>query len=828
MLLSDLRYGFRVLAKSPGFTAVAALSLALGLGVNTAIFSVVNAVLLRPLPVDDPERLVAIYHRSSGDSAFYSSSSYPDYEYYRDHNDVFSGLMAFDRLPMNLRIGERTERVPAEIVTGNYFSVLGVKPVIGRAFLPEEDRTLGAHPVVVLGYGLWQRRFGGDPGLVGRTIALSGHSFTVVGIAPRDFHGTVLDWGDPPEIWAPMMMYREAVPAFTDLDPLHLRGMHWLLVRGRLKPGVTVAQAQAAMAVLSVQLEQAYPERSKRLGGDRRWEAVLLPAAQATFWPAYRSSIVSYLGLLMAVVGMVLLIACFNVANLMLARATVRQREIAVRLALGAGRGRLIRQLLTESVLLSLLGGAAGLLVAVWTAEFLSSFHRPFSIPLSVNAGLDGRVLGFAFVVSLLTGIFFGLVPARQASRFDLVSALKVDVSGIRAGLRGLGLRNGLVIAQVALCVLLLIAAGLFLRTLRNAQAEDVTVEAGNVLLFQVDPATLGYTESRGRLFYAQLLERVRSLPGVRSAGLVSIVPLGGVRGGTDVTVPRPEAPLERQTLQVNVNWVSPGYFQTIGIPLLGGRDFTERDTAGTPLVAVINEQMARRFWPGEDAVGKQFQLTRPPSAVEIIGVVRDGKGKMRNFREQARPCFYVPLYQHYCPQMTLEARTAGDPVGMLAAVRREVQALDKDLPLGELQTLKSHLDNALSQERMTVVLLSALGLLALTLASVGIYGVMSFSVVQRTPEIGIRMALGAQASEVLRMVLRRGVVLILTGLGIGLGAAYVATRFIASLLYGVSATDPATFAGISVLLAGVAVLATYIPARRATKVDPMTALRYE
>ena len=809
----DLRFGVRMLLKSPGFTAVAVLSLALGVGVNTSIFSLINAVLLRPLPVEDPGRLVSIYHRSAQGAGSFSSTAYPVYEYYRDHNEVFSGLMAFCRVPINLRIGEETERIPAEIVTGNYFSVLGVKPILGRAFLPEEDRTLGAHPVVVLSYGLWQRRFGGDSGLVGRTITLNGYSFTVVGIAPRNFRGVVLDWGDPPEIWAPMMMYREAVPAFGGIDPLHRWGMDWLLVTGRLKPGVSLAQARAAMATLAAQMAQAHPERRKE------WATVLLPAHQARFWPTYRDSIVNYLGVLMAVVGLVLLIACFNVANLMLARAAKRQREIAVRLALGAGRSRLVRQLLTESVLLSLLGGAAGLLVAVWTSGVLTSFYRPFRIQMALDTSLDARVLGFAFLVSLLTGILFGLAPVRQASRLDLVPALKSEASALLPGLRRFSLRNGLVVAQVALCLVLLIGAGLFLKTLRNAQAEDVTFDAGNVLLLNVDPATRGYTESRGQQFYSQLLERVRALPGVRSASLVSIIPLGGLRGGTDITV-------DKQTLQVNLNWVSPGYFQTIGIPLLRGRDFTERDHPGAPRVAVVNEQMARRFWPGQDAIGKQFQLTRPRVSVEIVGVVRDGK--MRNFREQARPGFYLPLDQHYCPQMTLEVRTAGGPAGMLGAVRREVQALDKDLPLGEFRTLKTHLSSALSQERMTAALLSALGLLALVLAAIGLYGVISFSVAQRTREIGIRVALGAQSSQVLRVVLRQGMFLTLIGLGIGLAAAAVLTRFTASLLYGVSPTDPLTFAGVSFLLAALTLAASYIPARRATQVDPMVALRYE
>jgi predicted permease len=556
------------------------------------------------------------------------------------------------------------------------------------------------------------------------------------------------------------------------------------------------------------------------------WTAVLFPANQSRLPPAFRSSVVTFLGLLVTVVGLVLLIACFNVANLVLARAAHRQKEIAVRLALGAGRGRLVRQLLTESLLVSLLGGAVGLIVALWTTEFLSSFRRPFKTQLLMETNLDGRVLGFALLISAVTGVLFGLVPALRAARSDLTFALKAESSTTGAGFRGFGIRNGLVIAQVAFSLMLLICAGLLVRTLRNAQAEDVTLDPGNVLLLNLDFAAQKYDVALGKQLYRQLLERIESLPGVRSAALVLVVPLGGRRGGTNIIIDSPENPSEKRTTQVDFNIVSPVYFQTIGIPILRGRDFTQRDRESAPGVAIVNEAFAGRFWPAQDPIGKQFQITNPNGIVEVVGVAKDGK--FRNYRAQINPCFYVPLYQSYHEVMNLEVRTAADAMSMLGMIRREIQTVDKDLPVSDFQTLKTHRDVGLAQERMAAVLLAALGLLALVLAAVGIYGVTSFSVAQSTRELGLRMALGARAGGVLKLVLKRGLLLIAVGVGVGLAGALVLTRFIVSLLYGVSATDPATLIGITLLLIAVALVACYIPARRATKVDPMVALRHE
>jgi predicted permease len=817
----DVRYTFRTLRRNPVFTIVAVLTLALGIGINTSIFNMVDALLLRPLPFPESHRLVSLYFRDA-DKQVYDSLSYPDYEYLRDHNNFLSSLAAYDSATAALRFGDQVERVSGEIVSANYFSVLGVQPSLGRAFAADEDRLPGANAVVVLGYGLWQRRFGGDPGIVGKQVLINDTSFTVIGIAPRGFLGPRLDRDAPPEFWAPTMMYAGVNPGWAGLGLQTRWTMQWLGAFGRLEPGITLGQAQTAMAALTAQLKR---EHWDRLWGSSAAKAGLLLSANETrFNPGRRASVVNFLGLLLATTGLVLLIACSNVANLLLVQATRRTREIAVRLSLGAGRSRLVRQLLTESVVLSLLGGAVGLAVAVATSEFLAGFRQPFRMPLLLETGLNLRMLGFAWLASLFTGILFGLAPARQAMKLELTPALKSDTPSSVAGSRRWGLRSTLMVAQVALSLLLLIGAGLFVRTLQNAQAADVTRDPGNVLLFKQGITSRGYDEAQGKALYPQLLERVQGVPGVRSAALVYIVPLGGMRGGTDVVVDHPA--VGKRRLQVDVNVVTPRYFQTIGIPLLHGRAFTGQDGEGAPAVAIVNEQWARRFWPGQDPVGKRFQTTWEPRTVEVVGVVRDGP--FRNYRAQIKPCFYVPLAQDYRKQMSLVVRTYGDPPALLPLVRRRIEELDKDFANLEVLTLKSHRDAGLSQERLTAGLLSALGLLALALAAIGVYGVISFSAAQRTREIGLRMAMGARPADVLALVLRSGMWLAIIGVVVGLGAALGLTRFVASLVFGVSPTDPLVFAAVSLLLLGVALLACYIPARRAAKVDPLVALRYE
>ena len=589
-------------------------------------------------------------------------------------------------------------------------------------------------------------------------------------------------------------------------------------------------QADAAFARISLWLKEGPWKEVWRTAGSYwkdnplHWTATLIPANDMQLLPPYRKTVATSLGLLGTAVGIVLMIACFNVTNLLLARSTGRQREMAVHLAIGAGRARLMRQLATEGLVLSTLGGGMGLLVAVLTSEIIAGLPLPFRFPLLLESGIDLRVIVFALLVSLPAGVLFALAPARAALSVNLTSALKVDPgSGVR--LRRLSMRNALMITQAALSVVLLVGAGLFLRTLANARAADVTAEPGKVLMTSLNVAARKYPEPRGQAFYQQLLARIEALPGVHHTALVMVVPMGGRRGGTNVSISTTDNPLEKRTVQVDWNVISPSYFETVGIPLVRGRAFTDYDRGGAPAVAIVNEQWAWHFWPGQDPLGMRFEVEQRRT-VQVVGVVRDGK--FRNYRAAIGPCFYEPLAQSYSGRMNLEVRTAGEPLLLAGPVRREVQALDKELRISEMATLESYRDAGLGQERMIAALLSGLGALALALAAIGIYGVMSFLVAQRRREIGIRIALGGRRGEVLRMVMGQGLALMMIGLVFGLAAAVVTGRFITSLLYGVRPVDPRTFVTIVVVLAATALLACYIPARRATKVDPMEALRNE
>ena len=816
-LFQDLRYALRTMRGSPGFTAVVVLTLALGIGVNTAIFSFVDRLLLRPLPFPQSDRLATLYSRLPRSSSAYSTLSYPAYVYYRDHNGVLAGLAAYDDIQVNMRFGDDTETVPGEIVSANYFSVLGVAPLLGRTFLTEEDAVPGGNPVVMLAAELWRRRFGGDPAVVGRQVKINGVSFTVVGIVPPGFTGLQLDRTAQPILWVPTMMYPVAVPFGSERDLQHYWGDDWLSATGRLKPGVTFAQAEADYAQLTERLKPIWRAEILDLDKDRL-SALLIPANESRFPLASRKTVTTYLAMLMAVVALVLLIACSNVASLMLARAVKRQKEIGMRLALGAGRARLARQLLTEGLLLSFAGGAAGLAVALLTARFLAGF-QPFGLQLLLATAIDSRVLAFAFGLSVLTGVVFGLIPLRQVSGIELAHALKAE--GRRHGPRSFGARNLLVVAQVALSLVLLAGAGLFVRTLRNAQAADITRNPENVLLLKLDLAGRKYDAARGQRFYDALLDRLHALPGVRSAAYVYVVPFGGWRGGTNIVPHSGDKPV-----QVDFNAVSAEYFQTVGIPLVRGRAFDARDQEGAAGVAMVNEQLARRFWPGEDPIGKQIQLEQPKRLAEIVGVVRDGR--FRGYRVEVNPCFYAPLAQYYSSAMNLEVRTAVNPGRLVAAVRHEIRSLDRDLIVPEVQTLRSFRDAGLGQERLSAALLSGLGILAALIAAIGIYGVLAFAVAQRTREIGIRMALGAASGQVMRSVLADALALIGAGVAIGLVAALALVRFISSLLYGVSSTDPAVYAGTAAILIAVGALASYLPARRASRVDPVVALRCE
>ncbi len=798
MLGQDLRFAVRMAGREPGFTALAVLTLALGIAVNASIFTLVNAVFLRPLAVPQPDRIAALYHRS-GDTL--SSTSYPDFAGYRAAARSFSSLAAYVRVPAYVRIHEATERLSVELVSEDFFKVLNIRPAAGRFFGAEQEAA------AVVSHRLWQERLGGMPDAIGRRVRIGNGEFTIAGVAPPEFRGLVMDWGDPPEIWLPLAQVRAAAPAFRE-DPLAMRGQHWLLVAGRLRPGVSIAQAQAEIGGVNAAIRQLRP------AGMRNFEPVLMPISEARFWPGYRERIARYLATLAAVVALVLLIACANAANLLLMRTLRRTREVALRVALGAGRGRLLRQFLTEGLLLAALGGAAGLLLSSWaTALVLRAYPKPFNIALALDPGFDWRIGAFTAALSMLTGILVGLAPLRHAGRAALATTLKADVP------RKFGIADTLIAVQVALALVLLAGASLFLRTLRNAQQVDVTVAPERVLLVEMDTLGRGLPVEREQMFQRELLERVRTMPRVQSASLAMVVPLGGRRGGTNVS-----ADTSSPSVQVNFNVVSAGYFQTIGIPVVAGRDFASADGAGAPSVAVVNEVFARRFWPGGQAVGRTF-LREGSERIEVIGVVRDGR--MRNYREDPRPCFYLPLTQKRAAT-TLQVRASGDPLDLVPAIRREIAALDPDVPVTVAGTMRAYVDAALSQERMASALVSCLGLLALGLASVGLYGVVGAAVARRTREIGVRMAIGAEPGQVVAMALRRALAPVALGVAAGVPLALALARGVRTLLFGVEPADPLSFGLAIGLLSLVAALAAWLPARRAAKVDPILALRYE
>ncbi len=818
-LWQDLRYGAKMLLKNPAFTIIAVLSLALGIGANTAIFSIVNAVLLRSLPhVENQSRLVALY-TSDYSGPLYGSSSYPDYVDFRSRSRAVSGLAAYTIRLVSLSEGGEAERALATVTSGNYFDVLGVRAARGRVFTDTDDEA-DAAPIAVISHSLWQRRFGGDPSIVGRTITLGGQAFTVAGIAPEKFTGMIT--GLAPDMWIPI---RACAQAVQDKDLLESRGNRGLLLIGRLKDGVSVEQAQASFDAVARGLREEHPRQWSNVREEGR-KITVLREAEARVPPQVRGVVLSVAGLLMGVVGLVLLIACANVANLLLARASARRREIGIRIALGASRWRLMRQLLTESMLLAMLGGAFGLLVVLWLTDLPLWFSLPTPVPIALDFSPDARVLLFALCFSILTGLIFGIAPALQATRADVLPALKDESATASFTSRRFSLRNLLVVAQVAISLMLLVGAGLFLRSLGNAQSIDVGFQADNVLVMTPEVSIQGYSEAKGTEFYRQLVERVGTLPGVEAVSLAEMIPLGfsSQRGSVEIEG-RESQPGEDN--EYNFNTVTPGYFDTMNIKLAAGRDFTDADREGAPGVVVVNEAFARLFWPNQNPLGKRLSREGAEGPfLEVVGVARDAK--YNTLGEDTLPFFYQPFWQNYRSEMTLQVRTAGDPRAMLTPVREQIRLLDKNLPVSNVRTLNEHLNGTLLLPRIGAGLLGAFGVLALLLASIGLFGVMSFSVARRTREIGIRMALGARGADVLRLVLFEGMTLVIVGVCVGLAASFALTRVMTSLLYGVSATDPLTFAGVALLLASVALVASYIPARRASKVDPMVALRYE
>ena len=808
----DVRYSLRMIAKAPGYASIAILTLALGIGANTTIFTWINSTLLNPIPgLASPNEVVALTLGRGTDAPF--PFTYPDFDTMRDGQQSFTGLVCTGITPMSLTGKGKPERAWGAVVSANYFDLLGVRPTLGRGFLPEEDLKPGGAPVAVISDRLWRTHFGANPNVIGRTFEVNQHPYTIVGVAPAVFQGS--QTGIRSEIWIPVMMAEQVMPQG---DLIHDHHYFWLGMLGRLKPGVKPEQAQEEMTLRLKREAKNYPEEHR--GHD-----------SVSVYPLWRSPfganqfLSALLPMLMTIAGLVLLLACANVANLMLVRSFARRREIAIRLSLGASRWRLVRQLLVESLVLALAGGVLAFLITLWSAGTFMRFVPATDFPISLAMHADRVVLLATLVISLLTGVIFGILPALRASNEAPIAVLKEDTGSASGGTRKARLASGLVVAQISLSLLLLICAGLFIRSFMSAQKINPGFNSHNVLIASYDLFTGGYTEATGVEFDRELLARLAAQPGVESVALGSRVPLGFGGGSTSVK-PEGYVPQANQSMETQVAITSPGYLQTLGIPLVKGRDFSPQDTKASQRVVIVSETFVNRYWPDQEALGKQLNSDLTHEWFTVIGVARDSK--VNGLDEKPTPFLYLPLYQVYRASVLVTARTTSDPLAFGKTVEKTIHELNADLVVFDITTLELREQLASFPQRVAGTFVGAFGLLALVLAAVGIYGVTAYTTRQRTHEIGIRVALGASKRDILRLVLGHGLRLTLFGVAIGLALSFGVTRFLTSMLLGVTSTDALTFSTVALLLIAVALFASFIPARRAMRVDPMVALRYE
>ena len=818
-LWQDLHFALRTLGRSPWFAAIAIVTLALGIAVNISIFSIVNGFLLRPMPVPHPEQLVVLALQQAGDKSF-QTFSYPDYLDLRAQSNSFSDIFAYRVTLGGLTADNRGDHCIATRVTGNYFPVLGVRPALGRLILPTEGQTPGADPILVLGYSYWQKRFAGDPSVIGKSVKMNGHPLTIVGVAPKDFHGTyfIVD----SDLYVPLSADIGTKDENQVQNTWTQRSDRSLSLMARLKPGPNLKEAQSSLNVIAQRLADQHPET------DQGFAIRAFPEQLARPDPDPDNTLPAVAAAFMALAALVLLVACFNVTNVLLVRATARQREMAIRAALGAGRFRLVRQYLTESLLLAFLGAVGGMILSYWAMRFLSSIPLGTDLPIQLKFMPDAGVYVFALGTALLTGIIVGVFPALRVARRDVSSVLHDGARGSSGGRRPQFVRGTLVVAQIAGSLVLLIVAGLFIRSLDKAQTIYLGFSPAGVVDFSLDVQQVGYQEVQGRAFYRELESRLRALPGVASVGQAFTVPMGVV--GADNVVHIEGRPVEpgKQPPTVFYNMVSNGYFDTLRIPLQRGRAFTDADDEKSPSVAIINQTMAK-FWPDQDPLGKRFSIKGPSGPfLQVVGVVQNGKYK--NVIEDPQPFFYIPLTQSYMPLRTFHLRTSVPPETLSMQLQEQVRALAPNLAISQMETLDQALQglNGYLFFRLGAQLTGTMGLLGLILAVVGVYSVASYAAAQRTQEIGIRMAIGATPRDILKMVLRQGVGIVGIGLLAGLVAAFAGTRLLADLFYGVKPSDPATFVAVASLLLAVALLACWIPARRATRVSPTVALRFE